>query len=140
MSMEIWFGIGVLFLGIELLNFGLVSIWFACGAFVTMFFTRFPLSYQLYIFVLVSGLSLAFIRRFAVKHMKGKSHELDRITSQCVKIEKIQLRGEIPIYTVRLDGKYWEAICDEKLEVGDIAEVEKIEGNKLILVRNNNQK
>lgn len=136
MSMWIWFGLGILFLGIEMLSFGLVSVWFACGAFVAIFFSSFSLSSQIYIFISVSALSLIFIRRVAMKYMKGRSKELDRITGKDVKIEKIQLRGEIPIYSVRLDGKYWEAISSDQLNIGEIAEVEKIEGNKLVLIKN----
>ena len=33
-----WFIVGIVFLIIEGLSFGLISIWFALGAFVTMFF------------------------------------------------------------------------------------------------------
>lgn len=62
MTMLTWFIIGVVLLGIELINFGLVSIWFAIGAFITMFFTDFSLKVQIGIFVITSALFLFLIR------------------------------------------------------------------------------
>lgn len=131
--MWIWFGVGLFFLGIEALSFGLISIWFAIGAFTAMFFTHLELNYQLYIFVVVSGLSMLFIRKIAVKYLHRKSKVLDRITDQIVKIENLEFRGENKIYHVRLDGKQWEAKSLYDFEIGDLAKVEKIEGNKLCL-------
>lgn len=134
MTMLTWFIIGVVLLGIELINFGLVSIWFAIGAFITMFFTDFSLKVQIGIFVITSALFLFLIRRVAVKYMKGRSKELDRITSKKVKIESIKNRGDSIIYNVRLDGKYWEAVGDYSFNIGDIAIVKEITGNKLVLI------
>lgn len=37
-----WFLLGIVFLGIEAISFGLISIWFAIGAFVAMFLLIFP--------------------------------------------------------------------------------------------------
>lgn len=128
-----WFFIGLAFVVIEGLSFGLISIWFAIGAFVAMFFTHLPIDYQFYIFIAVSGISLLLIRKTAIHHLKGKSKELDRITKSEVKIDSIEQRGSIEIYTVKLDGKIWEAICDKKLEIDELAQVEKIQGNKLVL-------
>lgn len=131
--MWVWFLIGIVFVIIEGISFGLISIWFAIGAFITMFFTNLSLNIQLYIFILTSGISLLLIRRFALIYLKGKGKESDRVTDSRVKIESIEQRGSVTIYLVKLDGKIWEAICDERLELEEIAQVEKIKGNKLIL-------
>ena len=133
-----WFLVGIVFLIIEGVSFGLVSIWFALGAFITMFFYNLELINQFYIFVGVSGLSLIFIRKLAIKHLKPKGKKLDRINGKEVKIEKKLERGNVKIYTVSLDGKYWDCISVDDLETGDIATVIKIEGNKLILEKVNN--
>ena len=53
-----WFVIGIIFLIIEGVSFGLVSIWFALGAFVTMFFYKLEIINQFYIFVVVSDYHL----------------------------------------------------------------------------------
>lgn len=131
-----WFLVGIVFLIIEGVSFGLVSIWFALGAFVTMFFNKLEMINQFYIFVTVSGLSLIFIRKFAMKFLKKNGKELDRISGKEVKIEKKSTRGNMKIYTVSLDGKYWDCISVDDLETGDVATVIKIEGNKLILEKN----
>lgn len=128
-----WFLVGLAFLFIEGISFGLISIWFAIGAFITMFFTHLPMEYQLYIFIAISGLSLLLIRKTVLVHLKGKGKELDRITKSKVKIEGIEKRGNENIYTVKLDGKLWEAISEDELSLEEIAQVEKIHGNKLIL-------
>ena len=60
-----WFLLGIVFLGIEAISFGLISIWFAIGAFVAMFFTHLPIDYQFFIFIGVSGISLLLIRKTA---------------------------------------------------------------------------
>ena len=68
-----------------------------------------------------------------MKFLKKNGKELDRISGKEVKIEKKEERGSVKIYTVSLDGKYWDCISVDDLETGDVATVIKIEGNKLIL-------
>ncbi len=131
--MLLWFIIGVVFLVIEILTFGLISIWFALGAFLTMIFYEASLENQFYIFVGASLLFLVLIRKLALKHFKGNSKELNRIKGKVVKIEKIEVRGSNNFYTVYLDGKIWEGISKSNFSVGDEAIVEKIMGNKLVL-------
>ncbi len=131
-----WFGIGIAFIILELLNFGLVSIWFALGAFVAMFFEENGLQVQFYIFAGVSLLSALLIRKKAMTYIKkNKSKELDRITEKKVKIEEIRVNGKVIEYTVYLDGKLWTGISEEEFQIGDVAVVEKVRGNKLILIK-----
>ncbi|MDX8337461.1 NfeD family protein [Candidatus Cetobacterium colombiensis] len=133
--MLLWFIIGVVFLVIEIFTFGLISIWFALGAFLTMIFYEASLENQFYIFVGASLLFLFLIRKLALKHFKGNSKELNRIKGKVVKIEKIEVRGSNNFYTVYLDGKIWEGISKFNFSVGDEAIVEKIMGNKLVLAK-----
>lgn len=128
--MIIWFLIGLGFLGIELLNFGLISIWFAIGAFITMFFTNLSILYQFYIFVGTSVFSLILIRKASLKLLKGKSSTVDRIKNSRVKIIEIKPNDN---YTVYLEGKYWNCISKDVFKIGEFAKVEDYEGNKLIL-------
>lgn len=131
--MLLWFIIGVVFLIIEILTFGLISIWFALGAFLTMIFYGLSLETQFYIFVGASLIFLILIRKLALNHFKGNSQELNRIEGKIVKIEKIRVRGSDNIYTIYLDGKIWEGISKYNFNIGDEAIVEKIMGNKLVL-------
>lgn len=127
--MLMWFILGIALLGIELMSFGLISIWFAIGAFVTMFFTHLDILTQFYIFVGVSVISLVLIRKMALKVL-NKSKEVDRVTKATVKIQEKKENGN---YTVYMEGKYWDCISESNFEVGDLAYVERFEGNKLVL-------
>lgn len=131
--MTIWIVIGIILLLIEIATIGLVSVWFAVGAFITAFFTEFTLKTQFAIFVLISLISLIIFRNMAMKRFKGKSEELDRITKKRVVVEGKEDKGSYKIYNVYLDGKHWSALCDTELEIGDEVEVKEIKGNKLIL-------
>lgn len=130
-----WFFIGVVFLIIEGISFGLLSIWFAIGAFVTMFFTYLPIDYQFFIFIGISGISLLLIRKTTIVYLKSKRKEVDRIRKTNVKVDNILIRGNERIYIVKLDGKIWESICKNKLEIDEIAQVKEIKGNKLLLIK-----
>ncbi|STO31544.1 Uncharacterised protein [Fusobacterium necrogenes] len=130
-----WFFIGVVFLIIEGISFGLLSIWFAIGAFVTMFFTYLPIDYQFFIFIVISGISLLLIRKTTIVYLKSKRKEVDRIRKANVKVDNILIRGNERIYIVKLDGKIWESICKNKLEIDEIAQVKEIKGNKLLLIK-----
>lgn len=127
-----WIIVAVICLIIELLTFGLVSIWFTIGALVTLLFLNYNMLVQVSIFFIVSIMCLVILRKISTKFIKY-SKELDRITDKEVKIESFINRGNEKIYTVKLDGKFWEAISDEELEINDSAVVEKVSGNKLIL-------
>ncbi|MGL5579914.1 MAG: NfeD family protein [Cetobacterium sp.] len=133
--MLIWFIAGLVLLGVELLTFGLISIWFALGAFLTMPFYNLALEHQFYIFVGTSLLSLILVRKIALKYFKTNSKELNRITEKEVTIEDITLKGNQTFYTVYLDGKIWEAISSDHFKIGENAIVQKIVGNKLFLIK-----
>ena len=133
--MLFWFGIGVALLLIELASFGLISIWFSVGAFVTMFFSHRTLYTQFYIFSAVSLLALLLIRKIAVKHLKPKTRELDRISGKKVKVKDIRESSNELLYSVYIDGKYWTGISKEILEIDEVVTIEKIIGNKLVLTK-----
>lgn len=133
--MLLWFIVGMVFLAIEILTFGLISIWFALGAFLTILFYKFSLENQFYIFVGASLLFLILIRKLALKYFKGNSKDLNRIKGMVVKIEKVESRGGNNFYTIYLDGKIWEGISEFDFNVGDEVIVEKITGNKLVLTK-----
>ncbi len=130
--MLIWFIVTIVCIGVELMTLGLVSIWFAIGAIVAMFFTNLTLEHQFYIFVIVSLVTLISFRKISMKYVKGKSKESDRIRGASFKIDSIK----DGIYEGKLDGKHWIGICEKELIVGEIAKVKDIKGIKLILEKN----
>lgn len=127
-----WFLLTIVFIGIELAVPALVSIWFAFAAIILTLISgivKNPIN-EFYIFVGLSGLFLVLTRPIAKKLLEKRKPIESRIFGQNVEIYK---EIELNLYEVKLDGKYWRAICDEKLEVGDKGVVERVEGNKLIL-------
>lgn len=127
-----WFLLTLVFIGIELSVPTLVSIWFAFAAIILTLISgmiKNPMN-EFYIFVGLSGFFLILTRPIVKKLLEKRKPIESRIFGQEVKISK-EIEGDL--YEVKLDGKYWRATCDEKLEVGDLGVVERLEGNKLIL-------
>lgn len=127
-----WFLLTIVFIGVELAAPALVSIWFAFAAIILTLISgmvKNPIN-EFYIFVGLSGFFLILTRPIAKKLLQKRKPIESRIFGQDVEISK---KIEADLYEVKLDGKYWRATCDEKLEVGDAGVVERVEGNKLIL-------
>ncbi len=127
-----WFLLTIIFVGVELALPALVSIWFAFAAIILTLISgmiKNPMN-EFYIFVGLSGLFLILTRPIVRKLLEKRKPIENRIFGQDVEISK---EIEADLYEVRLDGKYWRAACDEKLEVGDTGVVKRVEGNKLIL-------
>ena len=130
-NMIFWFLMMIVFIGVELTVPALVSIWFAFAALVLTLISGMitnPVN-EFYIFIVLSVVFLVLTRPIAKKLLEKRKPIEDRIIGQEVKVLKIVDEDR---YEVKLDGKYWTAICEKKLEVGDLGKVEKLEGNKLV--------
>jgi membrane protein implicated in regulation of membrane protease activity len=127
-----WFILTVVFIGIEIAVPALVSIWFACAALILTLISKMVENSinEFYIFVVLSGIFLILTRPISKKLLEKRKPLESRIIGQEVKILK---KIDENLYEVKLDGKYWKAICSKELEVGEHGIVEKIEGNKLVL-------
>lgn len=127
-----WLVLTVLFIGIEIWIPALISVWFALAAMVLTLISgsiNNPMN-EFYAFIVLSGVFLALTRPVVKKVMIKRKPIEERIFGQKVSVIR---EIEKNLYEVKLDGKYWRGVCEEKLEVGDIGVVKKIEGNKLIL-------
>ena len=131
-----WLAGAIVFTIIELMVPGLISVWFALGAGVTIFFSMVVESvlYQGYFFVILSGILLTVTRKFCKQTLAKRDGDVDRIIGQIVEIKGIDKNGN---YTVYLDGKHWLGKSDEILSVGDKGVVTRIEGIKLVLDKTN---
>lgn len=130
--MIIWFVLFIVFAGIEIAFPALVSIWFAIAAMIlTIIAGKINnLLYEFYIFIGISLALLILTKPFVKKLLRKKTPIENRIYGQKVKIIKVLNHD---LYEVKLDGKHWKAVCDEKLNVNDFGIVKEITGNKLIL-------
>ncbi len=131
----VWGLLFLLFVFIEIITVNLVTIWFACGAIVSLFVSMFTdsVAIQVIVFIIVSIISLLLTKPI-VKKLKANKFEptnSDRFigkSGDVVKKITPKERGEVKVL-----GTIWTATSDETLEVGDSIVVEKIDGVKLIV-------
>ena len=119
----------------EILIPGLVSVWLAIAALIMMPISLFvkSLEIQAIIFCVLSLIFIAFFRKIFKFYLNGT----ERLGTEKVKIIKLtSVENDNYIYDVRFKGGIWTAIANLELKPGDIANIVKFEGNKIILGRN----
>lgn len=135
----VWLVAMIVLLIIEGIVPGLVSIWFAIGAFAAMISAILgaPLWLQVLWFFAVSILTLCLTRPFAKKYVNSRATPTNAdmlIGKECVVTEEID--NVLGTGTVTVGGKVWTARTEEpdgKAETGKVMTVVKIEGVKLIV-------
>ena len=135
----VWLVAMIVLLIIEGIVPGLVSIWFAIGAFAAMISAILgaPLWLQVLWFFAVSILTLCLTRPFAKKYVNSRATPTNAdmlIGKECVVTEEID--NVLGTGTVTVGGKVWTARTEEpdgKAETGTVMTVVKIEGVKLIV-------
>ena len=133
-----WIVALVIFLVVEAVSVGLVSIWFAAGALAALICAALhgPVWLQAVWFVVVSGVTLILTRPLVKKYVTAKSvaTNADRnIGRSAVVTEKIDnLAGT---GTVKLDGVLWTArsMNDEPIEEGVTVVIREIQGVKVLV-------
>ena len=135
----VWLIATVVFLIIEGIVPGLISIWFAAGALAALLAAMVgaPIWLQVVWFLLVSIAALAITRPLVKKSVNGRTQptNADRIFGkECVvreAIDNVQGTGAVAV-----DGKVWTARMEsdeESAQVGEIVVARRIEGVKLIV-------
>ena len=135
----VWLVAMIVLLIIEGIVPGLVSIWFAIGAFAAMISAILgaPLWLQVLWFFAVSILTLCLTRPFAKKYVNSRATPTNAdmlIGKECVVTEAID--NVLGTGAVTVDGKVWTARTEEpdgKAETGKVMTVVRIEGVKLIV-------
>ena len=131
----LWLVVVVLLTVIEVMTINLVSVWFIMSALVSVFMSFWVESFYLQFAVFVGlGIVLMLLTRpILVKkfgHQEVKTN-LDRV----IGMDGI-VTGEITrfkIGEVKVDGKRWSAISDEKIKEGEHVVIEAIDGVKLVV-------
>ena len=134
----VWIGLIVIFLVIEGLTAGLVTIWFAVGALAALIAAMFhaPLWLQLVWFFVISIAAFAVTRPLVKKYVNGRTQPTNAdmlIGQECLVTEDIDnLAGR---GAVAIGGKVWTARAqtDAPIPAGTAAIVLRIEGVKLIV-------
>ena len=136
---SVWLVAMIVLLIIEGIVPGLVSIWFAIGAFAAMISAILgaPLWLQVLWFFAVSILTLCLTRPFAKKYVNSRATPTNAdmlIGKECVVTEAID--NVLGTGAVTVGGKVWTARTEEpdgKAETGKVMTVVRIEGVKLIV-------
>lgn len=137
-----WLAAIVVFLVIEGLVPGLISIWFAFGSLAALIaaLLHAPMWLQLLWFFIVSVAALCLTRPLARKYVNSKAQPTNAdmlIGAECVVKEPIDnLRGT---GAVSVRGRIWTARTEEDgvtAQPGEIMKVVRIEGVKLIVTSN----
>ena len=137
--MWVWLGVMVISLLAELCTMELISIWFTFGAiipFVLEVSLGLAIEWQLTIFIVLSAVLLASLRKIAKKfflrNSEGKTN-LENIIGQKYKL--IEPITESSNGTIKINGVVWTATTEngQEKQAGELVEIIKISGNKIIV-------
>ena len=145
-TVYVFLGLTVLFLIIEALGPGLVSIWFAAGAAVAILpaALKAPLYVQILTFVVVSAACLLLTRPLVKKYVNSKKQATNAdalIGKECLVVEKVD--NILGTGAVKVGGKIWSAVSSDEqttIEEGTFAKVLEIRGVKLLIEKKEEEK
>ncbi|MDR0290067.1 MAG: NfeD family protein [Treponema sp.] len=133
----IWVALVIIFAVVELLTFGLTTVWFAIAALVMVFLSFFgiPFAVQVLIFLAISAVLLIFTRPLAIKRFKMKKEKtnVEGFAGKHVLITKTI--SEFEKGEAKLNGLVWSARSENNTEIteGTKCEVLRVEGVQLIV-------
>jgi len=135
---QIWGVIIVVSFVVEVLTTGtMTSIWFTIGAIVSLLLALLGVSetIQIIAFVVVSILTLIFLRPMAEKYLRGNviATNTDRVIGRSVKVTKAITTDEWG--EVLVDGVRWSAVDanNHGINIDERVKIVAIEGAKLIV-------
>lgn len=131
----LWLIVIVLLVFLEVSTINLVCVWFILSGLVSLILSFFIESFYILfaVFVLLGLVLMVLTRPILVKKLARKNVKTnsDRVLGmEGVVTEEI---NKLKIGEVKVDGKHWSAISDEKIEVGTTIIVESIDGVKLVV-------
>lgn len=138
MWLYIWLGVTALALILEFITSDMVSIWFVGGGIIAMILSACGLDWYVHlpVFIVVSLLSMLFLRKFAIKHLikdQEKTNADSAIDKEYVLLSSIAFNK---YGSIKVNDVIWTAVCeDDKAEIseGTIVKVVGIKGNKYIV-------
>lgn len=130
-----WLIVIILLTILEVITVNLVSIWFIASAIVSLILSFIIDSFyvEFCVFVCLGLILMLLTRPYLVKKLSKKKvpTNLDRVIGMVGIVTEEITRFKIG--EVRVDGKKWSAISDEKIKVGEKVTIEGIDGVKLIV-------
>ncbi len=131
----LWLIIVILLTIIEISTINLVSVWFIASGLVSLFLSFFIDSFyvEFAVFVILGIILMLITRPILTKKMTKKKVKtnLDRVIGmEGIVTEEIT---KLKTGEVKVDGKKWSAISEQKITVGTTVIVESIDGVKLVV-------
>ncbi|WP_068268159.1 NfeD family protein [Caviibacter abscessus] len=122
-----------IFLIIEVIIPGLISIWMALASFILLFisFILKDTNIQILIFLTLTCIFIFITRPLVMKKIKSSVEENINIKIIAV----VNTETEIKEYNIRYKGTIWTAISNDVFEVGDIIKIKSFTGNKVNIER-----
>lgn len=128
----IWLTISVVLAIIEMLTVNLVSIWYIISGILAMLVSLVTdnISIQVTVFILVGTILLVLTKNAVRKILPEKTKtNIDRIIGMEGIVTK-EITKKIP-GEVKVDGKHWTAVAEEKIYVDSTVEILEINSTKL---------
>ncbi len=134
----IWLGLIITLTLIELLTKNLVTIWYVLGAFVALILSMFIENYiiEFSIFIIIGTVLLFTVRDYFIKKLNEKRKDLI-INKIGVVIEDIKKNK---VGKIKINRRTYMAISNKKIKIGHKVKVIDIEGTKLNVIEENNEK
>ena len=130
-----WLIVIILLTILEVITVNLVSIWFIASAIISLILSFIIDSFyvEFCVFVCLGLVLMLLTRPYLVKKLSKKKvpTNLDRVIGMVGIVTEEITRFKIG--EVRVDGKKWSAISEEKIKVGEKVIIEGIDGVKLIV-------
>lgn len=122
---------------IEIVTVQFVSIWFACGAAVSLILAGIgaPLWAQLSVFVAVSALLLILTRPFVSRFRGGYVRTNADLNIGRTAVVTEDVRNEVSSGRAKIGGVSWIAVSEDgsPIDTGDVVVVKAVDGAKLIV-------
>ena len=143
MWLYIWLGVVAVTLIIEFITMELVSIWLSIGALVAMILAACGVGYeiQLIVMVVVSIGCILGLRKITLKFLNRNKDKTNVDMLIGTKTRLISDITEDQPGSVKINGIVWSAVTEnlEEIQKDSFVEIEKIEGNKLVVKKVENE-
>lgn len=126
-----------IFLIIEVIIPGLISIWMALASFILLFlsFVIKNSVWETIIFLILSLIFMFGTRPFVMRKISEiKKENIDQTVNIHI-IDVIDVDSEIKEYTIRYKGVLWSALSSDTFIKGDIVKIVSFNGNKANIER-----
>ena len=140
----IWLGILVVSALLEFISLQMVSIWFCFSSVVAVILDLcfVPIWVQILVFVLLALILLVCLRRFCLKFLLKGDNEKTNVDTLVGSIhslfEPIEKENS---GSIKVNGVVWTAVSqkEEQIKKGEKVKIIKVEGNKLIVKKENKE-